>query len=490
MSNPLRWLPTGAVFPSLIDPGVSTAPRARLSRTAALAVMLLLVLGLGLRGWLSLYAKGIVHADEHQQYMEQANRLAFGYGMTFWEQERGMRSYLFPGFLAAQLLGLDACGLTDPVLQAAALRLILSLAAFAAMIAIAWRLDQLGNRPAALFFVAWSSLSLFLVFITTRTLSDTAIIAPFLLALLCLNRCPFAAGILLGIAFAIRFQTAFLIASVVGCILLESARTKEPFSRSPAAFLLGGLGLALLAAGFLDRITLGSWFHSPVEYVRANLLENQSARYGIEPWYFYLAHAAAWLWAFPLIAPYLLLGCLREWRLALVALLFLGAHSAVGHKEERFIWCLVPIAFLLGAAGFQVVWNRLRKPFWKTMVVVATVLCLIWGEWTLVRQLPWNGEPFTSSALALCQLGQREDVTGVAVYGVWRSACGNYFYLRRPVPLCVEPARNLASLESQLQAVRAINYLLTYPDLCRRFRTWQPTEIGRAGALVIYKLNR
>jgi hypothetical protein len=490
MYSPLRWLSNSAAFPTLIDQGALAGPSARLSRASAWAIAVVLVLGVGLRGLLSVSSKGIVHADEHQQYVEQANRLAFGYGMTFWEQERGMRNYLFPGLLAALVLGLDACGLTDPMLQAAALRMILSLAAFAAMIAIARRLDQLGNRPAALFFLSWASLSPFLVFITLRTLSDTAMIAPFLLSLLCLRAHPLAAGILLGTAFAIRFQALFLIAGVVGYTLFDCTHTKEPVWRGKAAFLLTGLTIAFLGVGFLDKVTLGTWFHSPVEYFRANILENQSARYGIEPWYFYLAQVAAWLWAFPLIVPYVILGSIREWRLALVALLFLLAHSAVGHKEERFVWCLVPIAFLLAAAGFQMVYIVVGKRSWKVMVLGTTVLCLFWGEWTLVKKLDWNGEPFTSSALALSQVGKRPDATGVAVYGVWRSACGNYFYLRKPVPLCVEPTRNFDALENQLQAVGDINYLITYPDLCSRFRSWQPKEIGRAGALVIYKLKK
>ena len=238
--------------------------------------------GLGC-GWLSVSSKGIVHADEHQQYVEQANRLAFGYSMTFWEQERGMRNYLFPGLLAALVLGLNACGLTDPILQAAALRMILSLAAYAAMLAIARRLDQLGNRPAALFFLAWGSLSPFLVFITIRTLSDTAMIAPFLLSLLLLRSYPLAAGVLLGTAFAIRFQAVFLIAGVVGCTVLESARTKDSVWRGKTAFLLAGLTIAVLSVGFLDKVTLGTWFHSSVEYLRANILENQGTGMGSNP---------------------------------------------------------------------------------------------------------------------------------------------------------------------------------------------------------------
>ena len=77
-----------------------------------------------------------------------------------------------------------------------------------------------------------------------------------------------------------------------------------------------------------------------------------------------------------MIIPFFVLGSVREWRLALVAILFLVAHSAVGHKEERFVWCLVPIAFLLGAAGFQIVWNLLQERSGKVLVLGTTLLCL------------------------------------------------------------------------------------------------------------------
>ena len=121
----------------------------RLTGSSALAIGLIVLLGIGLRTSACLYAHGIVHPDEHQQYLEQANRLAFGYSATFWEQERGMRNYLFPAILALLLLGLDSSGFTDPVLQAAALRWILSLAALAAMVAIVIRVYKRGHTTAA-----------------------------------------------------------------------------------------------------------------------------------------------------------------------------------------------------------------------------------------------------------------------------------------------------------------------------------------------------
>ena len=140
----------------------------RLTRTQVIAALVLVATGVAARGYAAVHSWGIVHADEHQQYLEQANRLAYGYGETFWEQARGMRSYVYPGALAGCLLAFDACGMTHPVTQAAGIRFILASMMFSVLIAVAWRLFRDGQPVAAAFFLAWTALSPFIVFVSVR----------------------------------------------------------------------------------------------------------------------------------------------------------------------------------------------------------------------------------------------------------------------------------------------------------------------------------
>src|ERR1051326_8228100 len=110
---------------------------------------LLLVTGLALRGYAAVHTQALAHPDEHQQYLEQAHRLAFGYGKTFWEQERSMRHELYPGMLARLLLLADQVGLRDPLAQAAFVRFVLATSVFVLLAAYAWRWQGQGRTVAA-----------------------------------------------------------------------------------------------------------------------------------------------------------------------------------------------------------------------------------------------------------------------------------------------------------------------------------------------------
>ena len=64
------------------------------------------VIGAALRAVACFSTVGIIHPDEHQQYLEQAHRHVFGYGQLFWEQVQGVRHPLYPALngLGAMLI--------------------------------------------------------------------------------------------------------------------------------------------------------------------------------------------------------------------------------------------------------------------------------------------------------------------------------------------------------------------------------------------------
>ncbi|HMC94016.1 MAG TPA: mannosyltransferase, partial [Polyangia bacterium] len=51
------------------------------------------------RVWAAIGDQGMLWPDEIYQSVEQAHRLAFGYGFVPWEFQDGARSWLFPGVL-------------------------------------------------------------------------------------------------------------------------------------------------------------------------------------------------------------------------------------------------------------------------------------------------------------------------------------------------------------------------------------------------------
>src|ERR1700683_3620996 len=69
----------------------------------------------------------ITYADELFQYLEQAHRLVYGYGIVPWEFRLAARNWLLPGALAALLEGLRAIGLDTPTAYIPAMRSIFAL---------------------------------------------------------------------------------------------------------------------------------------------------------------------------------------------------------------------------------------------------------------------------------------------------------------------------------------------------------------------------
>src|SRR5262245_28034345 len=101
--------------------------------------------------WFALRHHGMVWPDEIHQSLEQAHRLAFGYGVVPWEFQLGARSWVFPGVLAAVLKVAGLAGLhTSEQLVACAklVMVVVSLTALLATMRIAFTLG--GNRSALL----------------------------------------------------------------------------------------------------------------------------------------------------------------------------------------------------------------------------------------------------------------------------------------------------------------------------------------------------
>src|SRR5262249_15173186 len=64
------------------------------------------------RLWVAWTDQGIVWPDEIYQTLENAHRLAFGYGFRAWEFQDGARSWLLPGLLGCLLKVASALGAT------------------------------------------------------------------------------------------------------------------------------------------------------------------------------------------------------------------------------------------------------------------------------------------------------------------------------------------------------------------------------------------
>ncbi len=178
------------------------------------------------------------------------------------------------------------------------------------------------------------------------------------------------AGVLISASALFRFQLGIVFV-LVGALLAYDKRSVSV----GAAFFAGGL-LGLAAQLGLDRHAFGSWTPAPLLYVQYNLEESTS--FGVGPWYSYFGMFL--LLTLPpatfAVAPGLWRAAKEQWLLSIPFAIFLVVHSAIPHKEERFLFPLIPIFFVALSVGLVDAWRRggwrrgLVRWFWGANAVL------------------------------------------------------------------------------------------------------------------------
>ncbi len=429
---------------------------------------LLVAVGIGERYIAADLSKlGIEHPDEHQQYLEQAYGRVHGRAVRFWEQERGMRNLLFSDTLALGIRGLEALGVTDPFEQSHWLRFGVASLVFGVLALWAWFWFRAERYAAAFFLLFVMVVALDVIYIHVRLLTENVTALPLMASLLLERRYPRVAGFLWAVMFAIRFQTAFLVAGLGLWTFgsnVRAWRSGVPFwqALAPTCRLFEGLLLGFAFIGWYDyrsfqdfpNTLLGGWFHSPLEYLQANIFEDMASRFGTEPWYYYFTNG----WAGPLLTSpiyaLLILPVVKsQGRLIVASLLFVVGHSCVAHKELRFLWCLLPIGLVLMSLGFERIVGYLTQtdglsaPAIRKIAAIGLTFVLpsamrlpsVGGAIPAIAEGPlafhWEKPDFSqhaTSAYALEWVGRQPDLQGVMMWGFFDWAGGNHFYYRHP----------------------------------------------------------
>ena len=169
------------------------------------------------------------------------------------------------------------------------------------------------------------------------------------------------AGLILGLAFCMRFQSLSYVGGI-GIALLLIGRWKEAFASG-----FGFLVTAFLCLGTIDIFIWGYPFAELGEYIRYNMYNYDEYLPG--PWYQYLLVILGIL--IPPMSIYLFYGLFYEfyknWKKSLIiflpVIIFLIFHSYYPNKQERFILPILPFIIILGTIG----WQRFLgvSQFWK-----------------------------------------------------------------------------------------------------------------------------
>jgi len=394
-------------------------------------LMLILLLAAALRIAVTIGASAH-HPDEIFQYLEQAHRIVFGYGIVPWEYRAGMRSWLVPLALAGPMK-LGTAIAPDSALYVILPRLAVALGTLGIVWA-AWALGQAIGRVQAIVAAVVAGLWFEQIFYASHTLSETIATSFALpgLALLVLGtrRQLAAAGMCLALAAVVRFHYAPALAVAVlwQCRLHWRARWMP---------LILGAVPALALSGAVD-LGAGQWpFQWIVENVRQNVINDAASNYGVsDAGYYFRGLRAWWRWATLPLLVLALLGGRRYPVLLAVAVVTIATHMTIGHKEERFILLAVTLLVILAAIGTaDAITILARREQVRPLVAGALTL---WAVASLVlattgpMRLRWALE---APALAAARIAGQSAACGVATWRMryWQS--GGYSFVHRNVPI-------------------------------------------------------
>lgn len=430
-------------------PGQPTSTPSR--RLAAGVLVVGLVAGALLRLWAAFTDDGIYWPDEVYQSLEPAHRLVFGYGLVAWEFAEGARNWALPGVIAFLFKLSASFGLDRPGQYLGVVRTVFVAAAVGSGWGV-WRLARASGAadlPAAV-----ASLSLMLcapaIYFSHRAMAENASALPVVLGLWLLlekqttRRRRIAGASLLGVAVLLRLQCGLFCVGALGILWVR----KE---RRAALEVLGVLGVWALAYGALDAFTwhdapgarFGGWFHSALKYLQFNLIEHRASQWGTAPPQFYLRTLFS---SMPGVALALCLGMLLALRrgtgLVVLGLVFVGAHSAIAHKELRFILPVLPVLFAAAAVGYSQLSQARRG-----VPLVAMVLAAV-GSAARHRSLTFGdlgAYPDRAQASAWDDFGPvnrllkaasaHADVCGIRIDAAHLAWTGGSTYLHRRAPL-------------------------------------------------------
>ncbi len=453
---------------NLLGSRMSANPERNERGTAAARVHFDLVILLGvafaLRLGVYFLLPNIHYADEIFQVLEPAHRLVFGTGILSWEWVVGIRSWLVPGLLAGlmemgRLFGDRPVAINLPV---ALFMIAASLAPVAC--AYLWGRRWHGNWGG---IVAGGVATIWvdLVYMADHTLTEV-LAADCLPVALYLSlsgatqisrRRLFAAGVLLGLTFALRFHLAP--ALVVAAFGMCGVRR----GFAPWRTLIAGASLPLLLSGLLDWATLGAPFQSVWLNIWLNLGAGVSAEAGTKPFAtLLLLPAAVWgLGGFAVMIGTVAVGARRLPWLLWVALAIFLTHSLIAHKEYRFIFPAIPLLVILAGLGtaelIELARRALPRPvpaawFVALGLLLWTALSAQIGN-SAVFSVPWTRQRAQLAAFAV--IAHQPKICGVGLDNVYWTMTPGQSWLPPNVPLYQIEADRLRSQAPAFNAILA-----------------------------------
>jgi hypothetical protein len=350
----------------------------------------LLIGGLLIRLAAVIFSKGFGWHDDHFLIIESSQSWVDGY-YNYWlptesEPNRepqghalfyiGLHYYLFKLF--------SILGFADPQMKMFFVRLFHALWSLL-IIKYAYKIAyQYGGKKVAWYCGLLMAFFWFMPFMSVRNLVEFVCVPPMLIAIWHLNREEISwrsylrAGIWMGIAFSIRFQSIFILAGIGLTLLIQKRQFKHII-----LFASCFAAVVLITQGLVDYIIWKKPFAEFISYVEYNL--NNASAYGTDNWHMYFDLIFGLL--IPPLSFLLFAGYFYSWKKTQLifwpVLLYLAFHTYFPNKQERFIMTVLPLLVISGTIGMFMLHEKYREKiraklfrFSKIFVIALNLLLL------------------------------------------------------------------------------------------------------------------
>jgi GPI mannosyltransferase 3 len=356
-----------------ISPDLAAGAKTSAGWLHPLAALLLLALAvrLPLAFW-----PNVTHPDEIFQYLEPAWRMLGHDGIVTWEWRDGIRSWFLPTLFEGPVILGDWLA-PDGRGAFIASRLAVALASLSIVVS-AWFFGARISRTHAILAAFVAAIWFEIVYFAPHTLSEplaTALILPAALLLtgeLSQRRLAISGG-LLAFAFVWRFQYGPAIAVFALWPCWKAWRHAIPM-------MTGGL-VALVLAAVVDVAHGAMPFEWLILNIKQNLLHDRASEFGVSSTIVYLGlQSVIWSGATLLLLCAIWRGYRHVPLLIVAAVVNIAFHSAIAHKEYRFIFLSIVLLIIAAALGSADWAQMLRdKPAWRR-----SALPLVTGLWAFV----------------------------------------------------------------------------------------------------------
>lgn len=327
-------------------------------RTHYAPLQQLLILGFLVRLVSVFFSKGFGFHDDHFLIIESSQSWVDGFDYNNWlpdetdpQRTPQGHSLFYIGIHYFIFKFLKLIGIMDPQGKMYVIRFLHALWSLL-IIKYGYKIaEQYADKKTAWYTGLFLALYWFMPFISVRNLVEFVCLPPVLMAIYYLRKGNLSgyfllAGMWLGIAFSIRFQTVFITAGIGLALLI----LKQSF-RNILLLGLSFLAVVALTQGLVDYLIWKQPFAEFLSYVQYNL--DNAGAYGTNNWHMYFDLILGML--IPPLSLLLFAGYFYSWKKTPLifwpVLLYLAFHTYFPNKQERFVMTILPLIIISGTIG-------------------------------------------------------------------------------------------------------------------------------------------